>query len=278
MLHKIHYLEQSLPMLIKSLQAEKFDFVIDLHQNLRSNLLKWRLGARVLTYRKYLWARWLLVHFKINRGPFRHWVDIFWDTVKPLGVVNDGQGLDFFIAPQDEVPPSHWPYTHQAGFVAFVIGASEFTKKLPLEKKIEICRRLHQPIALVGGPEDRSEGDLMASALPQQAIWNTCGSFRLGQSASLVQQADYVVGHDTGLTHIAAAFKKKIYAIYGGTLSQYLYPYGTESVIIEHPNLACRPCAKAGRADCPKGHFKCMLDLRLEDYFGHETHPSEPYR
>jgi ADP-heptose:LPS heptosyltransferase len=36
------------------------------------------------------------------------------------------------------------------------------------------------------------------------------GKFKLGQSAYLVKQADAVITHDTGLMHVAAAFKKKV--------------------------------------------------------------------
>jgi hypothetical protein len=31
--------------------------------------------------------------------------------------------------------------------------------------------------------------------------------------------------------------------------------------IIENKNLSCRPCSKIGYDKCPKGHFKCMLEL-----------------
>ncbi|MEJ7660316.1 MAG: glycosyltransferase family 9 protein [Hymenobacter sp.] len=37
------------------------------------------------------------------------------------------------------------------------------------------------------------------------------GAIRLHQSASLLRQAQFVVSHDTGLMHIAAAFKKEIF-------------------------------------------------------------------
>ena len=95
-------------------------------------------------------------------------------------------------------------------------------------------------------------------------IFNACGKFNLSQSASLVKHADIVFGHDTGLTHIAAAFNKVIFSIWGGTVPNNFYPYGTKFFLLENIKLNCRPCSKSGRSSCPKGHFKCMNDLSFD--------------
>lgn len=258
---KLHLLDQKLQDLVKPLQAEKYDLIIDLHANLRSAWLKWKLGVKSLTYQKYRWEKWLLVQFKINKVPRKHIIEWYIDTLKPLGLENDGKGLDFFIAPDAQIPLHTLPATHQAGYVAFVIGASEYTKKLPLSKLTELITRVGKPIILVGGKEDFEQGENVLKALPAQPILNACGKYNIAESASIVEQASFVIGHDTGLTHIAAALRKKVYGIYGGTLSQYLYPYCEDYTLIEHKDLACRPCSKAGKSQCPKGHFKCMQDL-----------------
>jgi ADP-heptose:LPS heptosyltransferase len=64
--------------------------------------------------------------------------------------------------------------------------------------------------------------------------------------------------------HIAAAFKKKIYSLWGNTIPEFgMYPYlpHPESKILENNNLWCRPCSKLGYNHCPLGHFKCMKDI-----------------
>jgi ADP-heptose:LPS heptosyltransferase len=71
-----------------------------------------------------------------------------------------------------------------------------------------------------------------------------------------------VVAHDTGLMHIAAAFQKKIIAIWGNTIPEFgMFPYRTVHENVEVSGLACRPCSKIGHAECPKGHFKCMQNI-----------------
>ena len=95
-------------------------------------------------------------------------------------------------------------------------------------------------------------------------IYNACGKYNLNQSASLVKQAELLITHDTGLMHIAAAFKKKIISVWGNTIPEFgMYPYlpDKNSQIFEIDNLKCRPCSKIGYNKCPKDHFKCMNDI-----------------
>jgi ADP-heptose:LPS heptosyltransferase len=80
----------------------------------------------------------------------------------------------------------------------------------------------------------------------------------------LVKNAKHIITHDTGMMHIAAAFRKKIYSVWGNTVPEFgMNPYlsASNSKIIEVKNLRCRPCSKIGYAKCPKGHFKCMQEI-----------------
>ncbi|MCK5700331.1 MAG: glycosyltransferase family 9 protein [Cyclobacteriaceae bacterium] len=275
---KLHYLEDSLGSLIQELKKEKFDFILDLHRNIRTSMIKFRLGVASKAYDKLRIKRFLYTNFQINFMPNCHVVDRYFDAASPLGIKNDGQGLDYFIPHKDEVELEWLPESHQKGYVAYVIGATGWTKILPFIKMVELCDRINKPIILVGGKEDFEAGDKLEKFFDvnpenrgieeglkklgkKTVIFNACGKFNLSQSASLVKQADVVFGHDTGLTHIAAAFKKIIFSIWGGTVPNNFYSYGTKFFLLENTKLKCRPCSKSGRSSCPKGHFKCMYDL-----------------
>ena len=212
--------------------------------------------------------------------PNCHVVDRYMKTVKKLGVVNDDQGLDYVIPGDEEIEIASLPEDFHKGYVVFVIGSSGFTKILPFEKMVELCDKINRPIVLIGGKEDIDNGKKLqvffskTSTSPvieeglkklnkKTLIYNGCGQYSIGQSASIVKQADYVFGHDTGLTHLAAAFKKTIYSIWGGTVPNNFYSYGTRFYIIENNKINCRPCSKSGRRKCPKGHFKCMKEIPL---------------
>ncbi len=59
-----------------------------------------------------------------------------------------------------------------------------------------------------------------------EKIYNACGLFNINQSASIISMASQVVTNDTGLMHIAAAFKKEIFSVWGNTIPGFgMYPY-----------------------------------------------------
>ncbi|MEO8762855.1 MAG: glycosyltransferase family 9 protein, partial [Ginsengibacter sp.] len=96
-------------------------------------------------------------------------------------------------------------------------------------------------------------------------IYNACGKFSLNESADVVRKSKLVISHDTGLMHIAAAFKKSILSVWGNTVPSFgMYPYGTSYEVFEVNKLWCRPCSKIGFEKCPLGHFKCMRRMPVE--------------
>jgi len=265
-IYKLYTIEKDVSEVIKELKKENYDFVIDLHHNLRSVQVKQGLKKPSASFPKLNVEKWLKVNLKIDKLPEVHIVDRYFETVKSLNVKNDGEGLEYFIPKKDEVSITTLPATHQNGYIGFVIGARHFTKRLPLHKIIDICKRIDAPIVLLGGKED-IESAKQIEATVGVKIYNACGKYNLNQSASLVKQAKKIITHDTGLMHIAAAFKKDIISVWGNTIPEFgMYPYkpGANSHIVEVKDLSCRPCSKIGYKACPKKHFKCMEEISVE--------------
>lgn len=205
---------------------------------------------------------------KTNKLPNIHIVDRYFQAVKNLGVKNDLKGLDYFIPERDEVKSSDLPEGFRNAYVGWVIGGKHNTKIYPEEKVIEAIKQSNYQFILLGGPEDAEKGDRIAQACDSK-VFNACGKYNLNQSASLVKQASKILTNDTGLMHIAAAFKKEIISFWGNTIPEFgMYPYlpGEEekSTILEVKNLSCRPCSKIGFDKCPKGHFNCMKQIDKE--------------
>ena len=272
---KIHTLENDLDAVINKLQDEEFDYVIDLHHNLRTLRVKRALDKQSFSFDKLNIKKWLLTSFKINRMPDVHIVDRYLDTLKSFNIKNDGQGLDYFIPEKDRVKEEDIPASHHAGYIGVVIGAALNTKKYPLHKLKELCSIIDHPIILLGGKEDREEGDAIASLDPVK-IYNACGKFNINESADLVRRAKLIISNDTGLMHIASAFRKPVISIWGNTVPEFgMYPYypkaapGAPSMfdIMEVKGLSCRPCSKIGYKKCPKKHFKCMELTTPESFY-----------
>ena len=262
---KVWLLDKNTSGILSQLKKEKFDYIIDLHRNIRTLRIKWTLGVPAFSFEKLNTQKWLMTQFKINYLPATHIVDRCLDTLKTFDIRNDGEGLDYFIPYKDQVELEWLPETHRNSYVAYAIGGQHFTKKMPVPRMIELCRKINHPVILLGGPEDFEAGEAIRIALSDGLIFNACGKYNFNQSASLIQKALIVFSHDTGLMHVAAAFRKKVYSIWGNTIPEFgMYPYRTAFEKLEVKGLDCRPCSKIGHKECPKKHFKCMNDISFD--------------
>ena len=225
------------------------------------------MGVPSTSFSKLNIQKFLFTNFKINKLPESHIVDRYLETIKQFNITNDNEGLDFFLSDEDVVSSKEYIDVINKEYIAFVIGGRHFTKMLPLEKIITIIHKLKKPVILIGGPADFEKGEQIVKQ--SFDTLNACGKFTINQSAYLLKHAEYVITHDTGMMHIAAALKKKIYSVWGSTVPEFgMTPYktGEMSTIIEVKNLDCRPCSKIGYNKCPERHFKCMKAID-EDLF-----------
>ena len=268
---KIHTLGDSFELMLHELKTEEYDCIIDLHHNLRTLRIKRFLkNVKAYSFAKLNVQKFIYTNFKINTLPDKHIVDRNLETIASLGIINDGLGLDYFIPEKDNIAQKDLPASHMLGYIAVVIGAALATKKLPLHKLKELCTSIQHPIILLGDKGDYEDGKAIAAA-DDIKIYNACGKFNLNESADILRGAKLVVSHDTGLMHIAAALQKPIISVWGNTVPAFgMYPYyGKSSTqhfdVVEINKLRCRPCSKIGYDKCPKGHFKCMELIAVND-------------
>jgi ADP-heptose:LPS heptosyltransferase len=275
-LTKLHLLKPKLRDTIADIKAEKFDLIVDLHNNLRTSIIKLSTLVPALTYKKERFTKWLALKLKWKSLYSKdHLVDRYLKTVKSLGITNDDKPIDYYLANSytlEEILPE----SHSQSFVAFIIGATHFTKRMPVEKVIEICKGIKLPIVLLGGNDVLQNAEAIQQALGHQ-VYSTCGKTNLDQSVFIVSKAEKVIGFDTGLTHIAEAFNKPLVTIWGGTAPELLgvFPYKIDQSLEAGIDLPCRPCSKFGLEACPLGHFKCMKDIPnglIVDYINHSEH------
>jgi ADP-heptose:LPS heptosyltransferase len=281
---KLHLLDNSFVRFIREIRAERFDYVIDLHNNFKTFWLKGMAGCKTYSFSKLNLQKWLLVNAKINLMPNKHIVDRYVDTLKPLGIAMDDEGLEYYVPHKDVVEEDWLPKTHRKDLVVFAIGGQYGTKRLPRERIIEVCDKINKPVILLGGKEDAEEAAHIARFFEKRnknkpfekglkdlnkktVVFNGCGKFNLNQSASIIKKSIAVFTHDTGLMHIAAAFGKEVFSIWGNTVPEFgMYPYRTKFTVFENNALPCRPCSKIGHAGCPLGHFQCMKKQVIDFY------------
>jgi lipopolysaccharide heptosyltransferase II len=281
----VHELDDSrgfpaLQELKDTLRAEHYDLVVDLHDNLRTMYLRNFCETKeVVTVDKRLFARWQLVHLKRNvYGEIVPVADRYIETVKEFGITNDGKGLELFIPDEIQFGASGKMAKLRLNEFEKVFGvcpgAKHFTKRWQKEKFADLCTLLakeyHAKILVFGGAQDKDDCRAIVSRINQNAHENAStdfsGELSLLEVAAAMEFCDIIVTNDTGLMHIACARQRKVVAIFGSTVKEFGFaPYGTESVVIENNSLDCRPCSHIGRRECPKGHFKCMNDIGIDE-------------
>jgi len=266
---KIHVLNnENYKKLLNELYNERFDYIIDLHNNIRTARIKKHLKIISFTFKKLNIEKWLIVNFKYNKLPNIHIVDRYVETLKAFGLKNDNNGLDFFIDNKDKYDITNL-FPNRKKIISIIIGAKHFTKQIPTKLITQICNSIDYNVILLGGKEDYQKSTEITECTTNTI--SKVGDININQSASIISQSDLVITSDTGLMHIASAFNKSIISIWGNTIPEFgMTPYQTnnKSIIIQNKELKCRPCSKIGFNKCPKKKFKCMNDLNTEEIIG----------
>ncbi len=261
-INEVICIEKNVAEVAARLQNKHYDYVIDLHNNIRSKQVKQLVKILDFTVDKRSFAKWIYVITKKEWLPIGHFATRCFETVSPLGIEDDQKGLDYFIPDTDRVALSSLPSNFQSEFIAYAIGGQTPGKILPTDKIISLCLKINKPIVLLGGKEDVERGEEIAKLVGSN-IWNACGKFNLNQSASLLEQAECVIAHDTGLMHIASALKKKVISLWFATTPEIGFcPWkpGDGSVMIE-ADCDKRPTSKLGNRGYKNG---CVFNIDLE--------------
>jgi len=270
---KIYTIDNHIDELVDDLKKEKYAFIIDLHNNLRTKSLKFKLRRPSKSINKLNWKKWFFVQLKINTMPRKHIVDRYFETVASLGVKNDQKPSEYFISENDEVNVTEKLGVLPNEFVAIAIGAQFKTKKMPKELLVKIISKLKEAVILMGGAMDADLAKELIALSSNSIIKNACGGFNLSESASIVKQSKRLITNDTGMMHIATCFSVQIDSVWGNTVPDLgMYPYYPNAKgkfsIHEVKGLNCRPCSKIGFQDCPKKHFDCMKKQNVQEIVG----------
>jgi lipopolysaccharide heptosyltransferase II len=256
---------------LRTVRPEGYDLLVDLHKNWRSIVLRLGAGSTSATsYRKHVIRRALYVHLKQRSLSLPSATQRYLTAVAPLGVVDDGEGPELFLKPSllrdTERRLRGYGWEGEAA-IGLVPGAGYYTKRWPIERYAELGRRLEKTfkrqLFVFGGPEDKEMGRFVAERVGSAAL-NLAARLSLMESAAALSRCELVVANDTGLMHVADALGKKLVAIFGSTTEGLgFFPHGHDVRTVQ-TDVACRPCSHLGKRRCPKKHFRCMLDVPVE--------------
>ena len=227
-LDKVFYLSNSLSQTLKDLRSENYDYIIDLHNNIRSQFLL-ALGIPITRYSKSNFKKFIYMNFGVNYLNNEHVVDRYMKTISFLDVKNDGKGLDYFISNDAQVA-----FDIKQDFIAWSIGGSKIQKKLSPDQISQACLKIDMPIILLGSEKEKLEAEQVIGNCSGRKIYNFCGRLSLDQSALIIKNCIMLLSNDTGLMHIGAAFNKNIISFWGCTKPDMGFsPYVISSSSIE---------------------------------------------
>lgn len=147
-------------------------------------------------------------------------------------------------------------------FAAICPGANQPAKFWPMERFEEIGRRLIalgiEPL-VIGGPVERAMGDRLLTAWGRGI--NAAGQFSVMGSAALLSQCRFLIGLDTGTTHLAAALGVPCVALYADRDPPGQWePLGTGHIRLHH----AVPCGGCREKECPVPGHPCMTGISVE--------------
>ncbi len=235
---KVWTVKDGLSEATTQLKKVGFDFIVDLHKNIRSKRVISALrGVKSASFPKLNFQKWLLVNTGIDHLGNEHIVDRYFKAVESLRVKNDGEGLDYFLGENYKLSLLRAPFDSAQGegkYLVWVIGGQHAGKRMDKVKILDNLLQWNYPTLILGGDEDAEVGSFIAENANH--VSNYCGKLSFNDSVAVIRDAHAVISHDTGLMHVAAAFKKNILSLWGQTTPRFgMYPYmaGENSVILE---------------------------------------------
>jgi heptosyltransferase-2 len=249
--------DENEPAVIEEIKKGEFDLIIDLQNNFRSrNLLK-EIKTVIYRFKKPTIKKFLLVNLKLNL--FKHYLSIpeLYAKTYP-GLMLDEEGVDFYLAKGYKSS-----LNKEDKYIGFIPGSKHFTKRWPEEYYIQLGLLLNKygySIVLFGGKDDAEVCAKISAKIGKSK--NLCNNNDLNQTFADMNSCSLIIGNDSGLTHIASAAFIPLIVLFGSSVEQFGFaPYRKEAVILQNDALKCRPCSHFGKGECPKSHFKCMIDL-----------------
>ncbi len=262
----------------KIYEKNSFDLIVDLHNSLRSKLIRRKFSNIDSVYvRKPRMKRLALFLNHINRfeNGFnqRSWLHDPLKNFLPTDTVYSSISLNLSKKEvQDAKNFLNKSKKNSKNYFSIIPGAAWFNKEWGIEKYISViklCAKKYDLIpVLVGSLEDTICFEIeKKTSLP---IINLAGKTNLRESMAIIQKSLFCIGSDTGFTYAAEAFGVPTIVILGPTSKETGAGLISKNSINLHAgNLWCRPCSQNGSFPCYRDKKYCMENISTEKVIAH---------
>ena len=258
----IYTVEKRAIEVAQKLRENNYDYLIDLHSNIRSRTLARALKIETLRVKKHNNKRLALV-LGLSKKPVEHFIDRSLKTIEPLKVKFDSNN------PWGEIKCSKPEQQLPEKYISVAVGATYSGKQIPRQTLEEVFSSVDNQFVIVGGRDVEELGFSLEKKFPNK-VTNLCGTINLSETAFVMRNSELALGGDTGAMHIATAVGAKLVSVWGCTRpSLGLSPWKShaKSIILEPKNRGNRPCSRHG----DKCRYKRLGTSLCIKYVGTET-------
>jgi ADP-heptose:LPS heptosyltransferase len=263
------------------LVKEDFDVVVDMHDHLRTVILRnlfVLFGKKVVVFNKGRKEKKAFTR-RLNKvtTPLPHTVQRYRKALEKAGYAfpiihgpylsaNDTskQHLQKWLDKQALLKNQKW-----IGLAPFALHKSKIWPLANYPALLqELIRKLNPKIFLFGGGDQEIKyfHDLQ-ELFPENCVI-VAGQLKMQQEIALLQKLDLMVCTDSSNMHLAVLTGTPVLSVWGGTHPDIGFaPFGkgSESILqIDQKELPCRPCSVYGKEKCHRGDFACLTGISVE--------------
>lgn len=265
----------------KLMASEKYDYIIDLHDVVRTWVLCFLCSLKGVPTRRIDKGRTakknLTRKTKKIFKPLKHTTQRYLEVFSALGLTLE----------DIKIPSLHLAANNPGGSLAKILSSPRFThkkihwvgiapfakhpqKQWPIEKMQVLIRQMTEQkkilVLLFGGHDEANQ--LKGLAGDNDYVHNLAGKLSLAEEMEVIRQLDLMITMDSFNMHLAGLLGVKVISIWGATHPHAGFgPLGENQkllVQIPHEALSCRPCSVFGNRPCWRGDFACMQQIAPE--------------
>lgn len=261
--------------------ANKIDFIIDLHQTTRASYLKHITPSiPFLSIDKRKVERHFLVNCGLkllNKTKSIHSRNIhdfygLFNTPKSLQDFSADNKIKFNISNLNFSTPLNSSIEPKNKTIIIAPVASFKNKRWSIERYKELILKLLSDHDLqdynfinLAGPHD-SFCDVL-NDITNTRFRNLQGKTSLKETIGYIQKSSYLIGNDSGLGHIAESFGVGVLSIFGPTHETLGFKPHLDNSVIVSKKMWCRPCSPTGKGRCFRLKQHCMSTITVEDVY-----------
>jgi|WetSurMetagenome_2_1015567.scaffolds.fasta_scaffold00014_72 ADP-heptose:LPS heptosyltransferase len=253
-----------------------FDYVLDLHNVLRSKILRllFRLaGVKIRVIDKDRKAKRELIT-GTKKSQLTHSVDRYKKVFQQAGFnLMPVAGPWLTSVSGKQLIASKLLTENDRIHIGISPYAKHSLKIWPEEYMIRLMEMIAEKVRarfwLFGGKEETASLIAMQNRVPDAVL--VAGTLSLDEEIALMGSIRFLISMDSSNMHMAALTGTKVISIWGGTdplagFGAWEQP-GEYSIRIPVEELTCRPCTVYGKGECKRGDFACMNWLTPEMVF-----------